>query len=122
LFPPPLPLPPFLPEDLIDLYKQSDAGATTTLLGKMSVERSYNSKLDDVRSGGGRGGREAFVGSSIAGSRSGLADIKLRGLGAGLGGPKTGGEHKASEGGVVRGVLLMAWRLRERLHDASACC
>lgn len=36
--------------ELIDLYKQSDAGATATLLGKMSVERSYSAKLDDVRS------------------------------------------------------------------------
>ncbi|EFN54134.1 hypothetical protein CHLNCDRAFT_135519 [Chlorella variabilis] len=35
--------------DLIDLYKQSDAGATAALMGKLSVERSYSAKLDDVR-------------------------------------------------------------------------
>ena len=39
------------PADLIDLYKQSDAGATAALTGKLSVERSYSAKLDDVRAG-----------------------------------------------------------------------
>ena len=52
-----IPHPP--PADLIDLYKQSDAGATAALMGKLSVERSYSAKLDDVRTcecGGGGGG------------------------------------------------------------------
>ena len=35
--------------DLIDLYKSSDAGAIATLMGKMAVERSLSTKLDDVR-------------------------------------------------------------------------
>lgn len=49
--PPPAPPPraPALP-DLIDLYKTADAGCTAALLGKLCVERSYSSKLDDVRS------------------------------------------------------------------------
>ena len=37
--------------DLIELYKASDAGATAALLAKLSVERSYSAKLDDVRMG-----------------------------------------------------------------------
>lgn len=35
--------------DLLDLYKACDAGATVALLAKASVEKSYVSKLDDVR-------------------------------------------------------------------------
>ena len=42
--------------ELIDLYKQSDPGATAALLGKLCVERSYSTKLDDVRSGEERSG------------------------------------------------------------------
>lgn len=37
--------------DLVELYKASDAGATAALLAKVSVERSYSAKLDDVRMG-----------------------------------------------------------------------
>lgn len=36
--------------ELIDLYKTADAGATVALMGKHAVERSFSSKLDDVRS------------------------------------------------------------------------
>lgn len=42
--------------DLVELYKGSDAGATAALLAKMSVERSYAAKLDDVRMGVRKGG------------------------------------------------------------------
>ena len=37
--------------DLIELYKAGDAGGTAALLAKVSVERSYSAKLDDVRTG-----------------------------------------------------------------------
>lgn len=52
------PAPP--PPDLIDLYKTADAGATAALLGKLSIERAFASKLDDVRSG-------AFPGCGLLG-------------------------------------------------------
>lgn len=39
-----------IPSELIDLYKTADAGATVALMGKHAVERSFSSKLDDVRS------------------------------------------------------------------------
>jgi protein transport protein SEC24 len=37
--------------DLMEMYRASDAGATAALLGKLSVERSMAAKLEDVRTG-----------------------------------------------------------------------
>ncbi len=55
------------PTELIDLYKTADAGATVALMGKHAVERSFSSKLDDVRSGESQR-RGATVGSPAVGS------------------------------------------------------
>ena len=47
--------------DLIELYKAGDAGGTAALLAKVSVERSYSAKLDDVRTGVSRPPSEGLV-------------------------------------------------------------